>query len=175
MSLKTEARFWQAVGALAALGGGFLLVHAVSRYGATSIEPVAIQYGLAGSFMVLAGVLGFLTGRGLHAQGEGMSRLESVLWLILAAVGIVLGALTIAMAKLDLLVLRGPGGVSISRNAGMLILDRLVIGFGGAFAIMLGIIGLLGQRLMTNLQKLGGETEAEAKNEPEAQAKGAGA
>ncbi len=174
MSLKTEARFWQVVGALAAFGGGFLLVHAVSRYGPTSIEPVAIQYGLAGSFMVLAGVLGFLTGRGLHAQGEGMSRLESVLWLILAAVGIVLGALTIVMAKLDLIVLRGPGGVAIARNAGMLILDRLVIGFGGAFAIMLGIIGLLGQRLMANMEKLGGAAESEAKTDSEAKAKAAG-
>ncbi len=162
MTLNTEARFWQAVGGPAALGGGFLLVHAVSRYGPTSVEPAAIQYGLAGSFIVLAGVLGFLTGRGLHAEREGMSKLESVLWLILAAVGIVLGALTILMAKLDLIVLRGPSGVSFSRHAGMLLLDRLVIGFGGAFAIMLGVICLLGQRLMSHMQALHGQEEQAA-------------
>ncbi len=159
MTLNTEARVWQAVGALSALGGGFLLVHAVSRYGPTSIEPAAIEYGLAGSFMVLAGALGFFTGRGLHAQDSGMSKLESVLWLILAVVGIVLGTLAVLMAKLDLIVLRGSTGISFSRNAGMLLLDRIVIGFGGAFAIMLGIVGLLGQRLMSNMQKLSGRAE----------------
>ncbi len=156
MTLNQEARFWQTAGAFSALGGGFLLVHVVSRYGVTSIEPEAIQDALAGSFMVLAGALGFLTGRGLHAQDEGMTRLESVLLRLLAAVAIVLGALSILMAKMDLIVLRGTGGISFSRHAGMLLLDRLVIGFGGAFAIMLGVICLLGQRLMSYMQALRG-------------------
>jgi hypothetical protein len=148
MNINTEAKFWQALGAIGVLGGGFLLLHAFSRYGMTSVENRAILYSLMGSFALLAGALSFLTGRGLHAEQVGMQKMESVLLLVLAAVAIVGGAVTIVLTRL---------------HGEMLLLDRMMTGMAGAFSIMFGLICLLGQRLMCHMHEIGGHAKAEEK------------
>lgn len=140
MILRTEALFWQVMGAVAALGGGFLLLHAFSRYGLATLDSRAIQLEIAGSFMLASGLLGFVTGRGMHAEERGTKKLESVLWLILGVVGIVAGIATVITAQfIDTYTLT----------------DRLTMRLAGAFSIMLGIICLLGQRLMARMHGLG--------------------
>ena len=148
MTIRSEGLFWQAVGAMGVFGGAFLLVHTITRYGLTSVEPHAILLGLASSFLMMAGALGYLTGRGLNAQQSGMKRLESILWRVFAGVAIFGGIATVVGTKL---------------NLHILLLDRLVMGFAGAFAIMLGLICLLGQRLMAHMHALGTQAAPEVK------------
>lgn len=136
MSRGGEARFWQAVGVVVGVGGGLLLAYDFAVYGLTSINYRALEFGMMASFFMLAGAAAFMAGRALHVEETHLTKLEAVLWNLLAAVCLVGGAITVVFAKL------------LQHN---MILDRIAIGLAGGFAMMLGVLALVGERIMTHM------------------------
>jgi len=136
MSRTSEARFWQAVGALVTFVGVCVIVWAFSKYGVASIEPRALMQGLAASFAMLAGMVMFLSGRALHIEESAFSAFESKLWISLAIAALISGAVVV--------------GYTFTLHA-ILILDRLAMGAAGSFAMMLGVVCLVGQRVMSHM------------------------
>ncbi len=137
MTRSSEARFWQGVGAGIGVLGGFLFAYTLGRYGLASIDHRALQYGIASSFIMLAGAAAFLAGRTLHVGETGLTASEASLWMLLAGVCIIGGAATVVFAK-------------VQHQA--LILDRLATRRAGAFSMMFGVMCLLGQRIMSHMQ-----------------------
>jgi hypothetical protein len=113
-----------------------LLAYTFGRYGLASIDHTALEYGMAASFLVMAGVAAFLAGRALHVEETVLTPRESALWNLLSAVCIIGGAAVVVFAKLQ---------------HSALILDRLATGMGGAYAIMIGVLCLVGQRVMSHM------------------------
>ena len=136
MTRSFEARFWQAVGVVVGVSGGLLLAYTFGRYGFASLEPRALEYGMAASFAMLAGAAAFLAGRALHVEEAALTGSESVLWRLLAYVCLIGGSFLVLNAKLQ------------SKD---LLLDRITMGLAGAFAMMLGVICLVGQRVMAHM------------------------
>jgi hypothetical protein len=137
MNRTLEARFWQTLGLAVGVFGGLLLAYTSGRYGLASIDHRAIHYGMASGFIQLAGAAAFLAGRALHVEEVGLTSRESLLWNLLSAVCII-GGLAIVM-------------FAWAQHRAM-VLDRMATGLGGAFAIMLGILCLVGQRVMSHIQ-----------------------
>ena len=135
MSRSSEARFWQAIGAVLALGGGVLLAYVFERYGLASIDPKALAAGAAASFILLTAGACYISGRALHVGETALTPLEARLWKTLAAVCLIAGSAVIALAW---------------RQRGLL-LDRVTMGLAGAFALMFGILCLTGQRVMSHM------------------------
>ena len=136
MSRTSEARFWQAVGALITFTGVCVLVWAFSKYGVASIEPRALMQGLASSFTMLAGMIMFLSGRALHVEESSLTRFEAKLWTSLAIASLISGAIVV--------------GYTFTLHR-ILIMDRLAMGAAGSFAMMLGVVCLLGERVMSHM------------------------
>ncbi|MBZ5628248.1 MAG: hypothetical protein LAO06_05210 [Acidobacteriia bacterium] len=136
MTRSSEARLWQALGAIFGVVGGLLLAYTFGRYGLASIDHTALEYGMAASFFMMAGVAEFLAGRALHVEETVLTPRESSLWNLLSAVCIIGGAAVVIFAKLQ---------------HGAMILDRLATGMAGAFAIMIGVLCLVGQRVMSHM------------------------
>lgn len=136
MTRTAEARFWQAIGALTALAGGILLAFVFEKYGLASIEPRALAMGLAASFILLAAAACYVAGRALHVAETRLTSLEGFLWKVLAAVGMIAGAVVV---------------VGAWRQQQALELDRLTMALAGAFSIMFGVICLVGQRVMSRM------------------------
>jgi len=147
MSRTSEARFWQAVGALITFAGVCVLVWAFSKYGVASIEPRALLQGLAASFTMLAGMVMFLSGRALHVEEASLSRFEAKLWTSLAIASLISGALVVCY--------------TFTLHS-ILMMDRLAMGAAGSFAMMLGVVCLLGERVMSHMHDVV-STQAEAK------------
>jgi drug/metabolite transporter (DMT)-like permease len=136
MSRTSEARFWQAIGLTVGVFGALLLSYTFGRYGLASIDHRAMHYGMASGFMIVAGAAAFLAGRTLHVEQVGLTSRESLLWNLLSAVCMIGGSAVVIFAWVQ------------HRS---LLLDRMATGMGGAFAIMLGILCLVGQRVMTHM------------------------
>ena len=136
MTRSSEARLWQALGEIFGVVGGLLLAYTFGRYGLASIDHTALEYGMAASFFMMAGVAEFLAGRALHVEETVLTPRESSLWNLLSAVCIIGGAAVVIFAKLQ---------------HGAMILDRLATGMAGAFAIMIGVLCLVGQRVMSHM------------------------
>ena len=137
MTIRAEARFWQAVGALVTVAGGGVLGYALAKSGLEFIRLRAFFIGLAGSFLMLAGGACFIAGRALHVADTVLTRSESVLWKVLAAVCLVGGPVVLVLAW---------------REGNDLVLDRLATGLAGAFAMMFGMLCLLGERVMSHMR-----------------------
>ncbi len=137
MTRSSEARFWQGFGAAVGILGGFLFAYTLGRYGLASIDHKALQYGIAASFILLAGATAFLAGRALYVGATELTAREGLLWVLLAGVCIIGGAATVIFAKMQ-------------HQA--LILDRLATGLGGAFCMIFGLMCLLSQRIMSHMQ-----------------------
>lgn len=135
MTISDEARVWQAMGATAIIGGGALLLETVRLYGVVYADPSALAVGLAASFVMLAGVAGFLAGRVLHSISGGETRRESWLWRLLAGVAVGAGAVAVTLAWKE-----SEGKVPT--------LDHLAMGLAGSFVTMVGVLALLAQRVM---------------------------
>ena len=138
MSRTSEARLLQAIGLAVGVFGGLLLAYTFGRYGLASIDHRALNYGMAAGFIMLAGAAAFLAGRTLHVEEMGLTSRESWLWNLLSAVCIIGGSGIVAFAW--------------SQHR-MMVLDRMATGLGGAFATMLGILCLVGQRVMSHMQE----------------------
>ena len=138
MSRSLEASLWQALGVLVGVLGGLLLAYTYGRYGLASINHTALQYGMASSFMMMAGAAAFLAGRALHVEQTHLTRKESWLWNLLAAVCLIGGAAVVIFT-------RGQHGASI--------VDRLAMGIAGAFFMMIGVLCLVGQRVMRRMHE----------------------
>lgn len=136
MTRTAEARFWQAIGALTALVGGILLAYVFEKYGLASIEPRALAMGLAASFILMAAAASYVAGRALHVAETRLTSLEGFLWKVLAAVGIIAGAVVVVAAWRQQLAME---------------LDRLTMALAGAFSMMFGVICLVGQRVMSRM------------------------
>ena len=136
MSRSSEARLWQALGVFVGVLGGLLLAYTYGRYGLASLDHTALKYGMASSFLMMAGAAAFLAGRALHVEETHLTRKESWLWILLAAVCLIGGAAIVIFA-------RGQHGASI--------VDRLAMGIAGAFFMMIGVLCLVGQRVMSRM------------------------
>lgn len=136
MSRTTEARFWQAIGLVGGVFGGLLLAYTFGRYGLASVDHTALNYGMASGFIMLAGGAAFLAGRALHVEEVGLASRESTLWNLLSGVCIIGGMAVVLFAWAQ-------------HHA--LMLDRMATGMGGAFATLLGIMCLVGQRVMSHM------------------------
>jgi len=135
MSRSSEARFWQAIGAVLALVGGISLAYDFERYGLASIEPKALALGAAASFVLLSAGACYIAGRALHVGETDLTSTEAALWKTLAAVCLVAGAAVVVLA---------------SRQQGLM-LDRVTMGLAGAFSIMFGVLCLTGERVMSHM------------------------
>jgi hypothetical protein len=138
MNRSSEARLWQWIGAAVGLVGALLMAYTLGRYGLASIDPTALEYGMASSFIMLAGAAAFLAGRALHVKEVGLTWRESMLWNLLSAVCIIGGTAVVIFAKLQHYAL---------------ILDRFATGMAGAFAVMFGVLCLVGQRVMSRMHE----------------------
>jgi hypothetical protein len=145
MNLRTEARFWQVLGGVVLLGGFFLFVYTISAFGLFSTSSRAFHLGMAASFTILAGLVAFVAGRCLHSAEKHLRPLELFLWQIFGAAGIILGGAFVILLELKPPLVRE---------------ERLVEGFAGSMDIVVGLVCLLGQRLMRHVQALGGHTES---------------
>jgi nitric oxide reductase large subunit len=86
MTRSAEARLWQALGVVVGVVGALLLAYTFGRYGLASLDHRALEYGMASSFLMMAGAAAFLAGRALHVEETHLTRKESWLWILLAAV-----------------------------------------------------------------------------------------
>jgi len=136
MTRSAEARFWQAIGMALVVIGALLLAYTFGRYGLASLDPIAIEYGLASSFVMMAGAAGFLAGRALHVEETRLTARESMLWNVLATVCLIGGTAVVIVSKMQ---------------HAAFILDRLAIGLAGGFAMMIGVLCLVGQRVMSRM------------------------
>jgi uncharacterized membrane protein YhaH (DUF805 family) len=116
--------------------GGLLLAYTYGRYGFASLDHAALKYGIASSFMMMAGAAAFLAGRALQVEETHLTRKESWLWILLAAVCLIGGAAVVIFTKMQ-------QNVSI--------VDRLAMGIAGAFFMMIGVLCLVGQRVMSRM------------------------
>ncbi|MGZ4811364.1 MAG: hypothetical protein ACXVZJ_08035 [Terriglobales bacterium] len=113
-----------------------LLAYTFGRYGFASLDRTAMEYNIVSSFSMMAGAAAFLAGRSLNVQATHLTRTESRLWVAMATVCLI-GGLTIVIAtKLQL---------------GTALVDEVTMGVGGAFFIMLGVLCLVGQRVMSHM------------------------
>jgi hypothetical protein len=135
MTTSDEARVWQAMGATAIAGGGALLLATMKLYGVAYADPSALSIGLAASFVMLAGIAGFLAGRVLHSISGGEAHREALLWRLLAGVAVGAGAVAVTLAWKE-----SQGKVPT--------LDHVAMGLAGSFMTMVGILALLAQRVM---------------------------
>lgn len=136
MKRTTEARFWQIVGAVVGLGGGAVLAYVSNGYGLAPIEPRALVYVMAASFMIVAGAAAFLAGRTLRVEETRLSAVEATLWKALAAVCILGGSVVIAFAR---------------AQQEAFLLDRMATAMAGAFSVLFGLLCLVGVRVMAHM------------------------
>ena len=136
MSRSSEARLWQALGVFVGVMGGLLLAYTYGRYGLASLDHSALKYGIASSFIMMAGAAAFLAGRALHVEATHLTPRESALWNALSAVCLIGGAAIVIFTKVQH---RAP------------IVDRLAMGVAGAFFLMIGVLCLVGQRVMSHM------------------------
>ena len=136
MKRSAEARLWQAMGLVVGIAGGLLLAYTFGQYGLASLDHRALEYGMASSFIMMAGAAAFLAGRALHVEETHLTQKESWLWNLLSAVCLLGGAALVIFAKLQ-------------HRAAME--DRLAMGIAGAFFMMIGVLCLVGQRVMSRM------------------------
>lgn len=136
MTRTAEARFWQGAGAAIGIAGGFLMAYSLGRYGLASIDPAALMYGMAASFMMLCGGACYIAGRALHVEETALTSREASLWKTLATVCIVAGGVVV---------------ISAWRQHSSLLLDRIATGLAGAFSVMFGVLCLVGERVMSHM------------------------
>jgi len=136
MTRSAEARLWQALGVFVGGLGALLLAYTFGRYGLASLDHAALEYGIASSFIMMAGTAAFLAGRALHVEETHLTRKESRLWNLLSAVCLVGGAAIVIFAK-------------VQHSAS--IVDRLAMGIAGSFFLMIGVLCLVGQRVMSRM------------------------
>ncbi len=136
MTRASEARFWQGIGAAVGIAGGFLLAYTYGRFGLAFVGRQALAFATAGSFIVLAGAAAFLAGRALHVEDAALTPRESRLWFLLAYVCLFGGAFLVVLASIHPL---------------ESMMDRLSTGLAGAFAMMMGVLCLVGQRVMAHM------------------------
>ena len=136
MTRSSEARLWQAVGVFVGVLGGLLLAYTYGRYGLASLDHAALEYGIASSFMMMGGAAALLAGRALHVEETHLTPRESSLWNALSAVCLIGGAAIVIFTKVQ---------------HGASIVDQLAMGIAGAFFLMIGVLCLVGQRVMSRM------------------------
>ena len=136
MTRTSEARLWQGLGAVVGVAGGFLLAYTYGRYGLASLDHTALECLMASLFMIMAGAAAFLAGRALHVEETHLTPRESLLWNVLSAVCLIGGATVAIFTKVQ---------------HGASIVDRLAMGIAGAFFMMIGVLCLVGQRVMSHM------------------------
>lgn len=130
-----ESRLWQTIGLISCVAGGGLLLAVLRVHGFVPPDMTSLAVGLAACFIALAGFAGFVFGRVMHAFAAGYNHREAVLWRVLGVISCGAGAIALVRAAAE----------SLRRYV---TLDDLSLGLAGAFVIMLGVIGLLGNRVM---------------------------
>ena len=138
MRRAKEARLWQFAGLPIGIFGGLLLAYTYGRYGLASLNHTALEYEIAASFIIMAGTAVFLAGRVLHVEHTHLSKKESMLWQVLATVCIIGGGIIVVFAKL-----------APFNN----IIDKLATGVAGASFLMIGMMCLMGQRVMSRMHE----------------------
>src|SRR5437016_1536681 len=98
MKIRSEARTWQLTGGAVFLIGGAMLSYAFAHYGFASIEAAGLNLGITASFLLLAGVIAFVTGRALAVEYSPMGAREARLWRLLTTVCLIGGIVTVIFA-----------------------------------------------------------------------------
>ncbi|HEU5453217.1 MAG TPA: hypothetical protein VFU76_14580 [Terriglobales bacterium] len=137
MIRSSEARFWQVVGLIAGMAGVATLGYVMYKFGLASINPVALHFGMAGAFVILAATACFVAGRALQVEETVLTPGESVLWAVLGIVAVVSGVAAVVVSFTQ------PSLFSV---------DRFSMQLAGAFAVMAGVICLLGHRVMVHMR-----------------------
>lgn len=137
MSRPSEARFWQVAGLLAGMAGVVLVGWVTYRFGLASINPTALAQGLAAGFILLTAVACFVAGRALQVEETVLTPGESVLWALLAIVATVSGAAAL---------------IFTATKHSLFSIDRFVMGLAGGFSMIMGVICLLGHRVMAHMR-----------------------
>jgi uncharacterized membrane protein YhaH (DUF805 family) len=138
MTRSAEARLWQALGVVVGVVGALLLAYTFGRYGLASLDHAAVVYGIASSFIMMCGAAAFLAGRSLHVEETHLTRKESWLWILLATVCLIGGAAVVIATK---------------RQHGASIVDQLAMGIAGGFFMVIGVLCLVGQRVMSRMHE----------------------
>ena len=149
MTRAAEASLWQGLGAAIGIAGGFVMAYNLGRYGLASIEPIALLYGMAASFLMLAGGACYVAGRALHVEETVLTPREASLWKTLSIVCLVAGGVVV---------------MSSWRESGDLLRDRMAMGMAGAFSMMFGVICLVGVRVMSRMHDALALTRPEEKS-----------
>ncbi len=150
LSTSRESHLWQVLGSIAVVSG-FLLLGATFRiYGVVYADPLGLSVGLAASFVMLAGIAGFIAGRVLHAVHQGYQHREAVLWRIFAGVCCGAGAVAVVLAWQQ-------------SEQRIPTLEHIATGLAGSFIIMVGVLAILGQRVMQHATEERGAGAGQAK------------
>lgn len=137
MIRSSEARFWQVVGLVAGMAGVAWLGYLMYKFGPATINPRALHFGVAAAFMILAAMASFVAGRALQVEETVLTPGESILWAVLGIVAVVCGVAAMIVSFLE------PTLFSV---------DRFAMQLAGAFAVMAGVICLLGHRVMVHMR-----------------------
>lgn len=117
------------------------MVRIALAYGVARAELSSLTLGLAASFMMLAGAAAFISGRVLVAVASGSRSSELALWKLLAVVAVVAGIATVFF------------GYRSSLPHPLPSLDEVAFGLAGSFVLMVGILALMAQRVMRQLNR----------------------
>jgi len=136
MRRAKEARLCQCIGLPVGVLGGLLLAYTYGRYGMASLNHTSLEYEIASSFIIMAGAAVVLAGRVLHVEHTHLTKKESMLWQVLAIVCMVGGGIIVVFAKF-----------APFNN----IIDKLATGVAGASFLLIGVMCLMGQRIMSHM------------------------
>ncbi len=149
MTRTAEAVAWQLLGVIIAVLGVVIVGYVGVKSGLELIQLRPFFMGLAGCFLALTGGACFIAGRVLRCAEAQLTFGESMVWGILAALSLLAGAVVLVLAW---------------RMGNEIVLDRLATGLSGAFAMMFGVLCLLGQRVMSHMHDgMSGEEERRAR------------
>lgn len=137
MTRSSEARLWQVVGLIFGMAGVAALGYLMFKFGLASINTTALHLGVATAFVILAATACFVAGRALQVEETALTPGESVLWAALGIVAVICGGSAVAVSF---------------RDQALFSADRFTMQLAGAFAVMAGVICLLGHRLMVHMR-----------------------
>ncbi len=139
MTRPAEARLWQVLGGVKAGIAIVAMTYAYATYGLAPLERPALRLLIVGSFLFVAAFAELIAGRALHVKETQLTPREARLWLNL---GIICtgGGTAIVVA-------------SWTQTSGIW-LDHLAMGLAGGFSLLLGVLCLVGQRVMRHMHDM---------------------
>jgi hypothetical protein len=117
------------------VAGGYVLLRAMSMHDMQVTDTTILASGLAAAFVILAGVVAFMSGRILQSIAGRGRRGEITIWRFAAAVACGAGLAAVLYA-------------ASSSYHNLPTLNQVALGLAGSFSIMAGVATLLAHRVM---------------------------